>query len=95
MNSQTVTVAGGTCALNADGSVTFTPATGFHGKAAVSYTVRDDLGTVSNTATLTVTVKPDPTAAIVIASSVSIRSSPPIQRLENQSKRLCHPPDGS
>jgi mannan endo-1,4-beta-mannosidase len=64
----TVTIAAGTFALNADGSVTFTPAAGFHGKAMISYTVRDGFGTVSNTATITVTVKPDPTAAIVLAS---------------------------
>lgn len=30
------------------GNVTFTPAAGFHGKAAATYTVKDLLGTTSN-----------------------------------------------
>ncbi len=65
---KTLTVTGGTFALGTGGSVTFTPASGFHGKAAATYTVKDLLGTMSNAATITVTVKPDPTAAIVFAS---------------------------
>jgi mannan endo-1,4-beta-mannosidase len=65
---KTLTVTGGTFTVNSDGSVGFTPASGFHGKAIATYTVKDLLGTVSNTATITVTVKPDPTAAIVFAS---------------------------
>lgn len=61
-------VPGGSFALNDDGTVTFTPAAGFNGKATVAYTATDLFTTRSNTATITVTVKPDPTAAILFAS---------------------------
>lgn len=64
---KTLTVAGGTFVLGADANVTFTPAAGFHGKAAATYTVKDLPGTTSNVATITVTVRPDPTSAIVFA----------------------------
>jgi mannan endo-1,4-beta-mannosidase len=63
-----VTVTGGTFVLNADGTVLFTPADGVAGKAAAHYTIRDAAGRVSNVADLVVTVKPDPTAAIVLAT---------------------------
>lgn len=39
-----------------DNTVTFTPALGFVGAATFSYTVQDDLGAVSNTATVTINV---------------------------------------
>jgi len=63
-----VTVTGGTFALNVDGTVLFTPADGVAGKATAHYTIRDAAGRVSNVADLVVTVKPDPTAAIVLAT---------------------------
>jgi mannan endo-1,4-beta-mannosidase len=47
-----------------NGAVTFVPADGFHGRASVSYTVVDNLHRVSNAATVTVTVKPQPGAAL-------------------------------
>lgn len=62
------TVPGGAYALNPDGTVTFTPAAGFQGRAGAGYTIRDQAGRASNQATLTVTVKPEPTAPIRIAS---------------------------
>jgi mannan endo-1,4-beta-mannosidase len=63
-----VTVAGGTFTLDPGGTVGFAPTDGFHGKATASYTVKDSTGRRSNQATITVTVKPNPAAAILIAS---------------------------
>jgi mannan endo-1,4-beta-mannosidase len=65
---RSLTVAGGQFVLGDGGSLTFTPAEGFSGKAAASYTVRDEAGRKSNVADVVVTVKPDPGAAIRIAS---------------------------
>jgi mannan endo-1,4-beta-mannosidase len=48
--------------------VTFTPEAGFSGQAQITYTIQDSAGRTSNAARITVTVKPDPTAAILIAS---------------------------
>jgi mannan endo-1,4-beta-mannosidase len=64
----TLTVASGQFVLAANGSVVFTPVTGFAGKVTAHYTVKDLAGHTSNVADITVTVKPDPTAAIVLAS---------------------------
>jgi mannan endo-1,4-beta-mannosidase len=63
-----ITVPGGSFSLAADGSVGFVPAAGFAGKASAHYTIRDAAGRLSNVADLIVTVKPDPTAAIPIAT---------------------------
>jgi mannan endo-1,4-beta-mannosidase len=63
-----LTVPGGTFTLATDGTVTFAPVTGFHGRAVTSYTITDPPGTLSNVATITVTVKPDPNATITLAS---------------------------
>jgi mannan endo-1,4-beta-mannosidase len=65
---RTLTVAGGAFAVAADGTLTFTPATDFAGRATASYTIRDLAGRVSNVATITVTVKPDPAGLQVLAS---------------------------
>jgi len=46
----------------------FTPIDGFSGKAQTMYTVQASAGRTSNAAALTVTVKPDPTATILLAS---------------------------
>lgn len=62
-----VTVAGGTFTATA-GTVSFAPTSGFAGKATAHYVVRDAAGRLSNVADIVVTVKPDPTAAIVLAS---------------------------
>jgi mannan endo-1,4-beta-mannosidase len=77
---RSVTVQGGQFGLAADGTVGFTPADGFHGKASTSYTVRDSFGRPSNAATITVTVKPDPAAAILIASPGARATSPGYRR---------------
>ncbi len=64
----TRTVTGGVFTLAADGTLTFTPAEGFAGRATASYTIRDQAGRLSDTATVTVTVKPDPAGIAVLAS---------------------------
>src|SRR5450759_267213 len=53
-------LSGGTFALQTDGTVAFTPATGFSGKVTASYTISDKKHRTSNVATLKVTVKPQP-----------------------------------
>ena len=60
--------AAGTFVANSNGTVTFTPNDGFSGTAQASYTIQDSVGRTSNLATLTVIVKPNPTAAIQIAT---------------------------
>jgi mannan endo-1,4-beta-mannosidase len=64
----TVSVAGGTFVAYSNGTVTFTPNDGFSGTAEGAYTIQDSASRTSNVATLTVTVKPNPTAAILLAS---------------------------
>ena len=64
----TLTLAGGVFTLNGDASVTFSPAAGFVGRAVAHYTIKDLAGRTSNVADITVTVKPDPAGAILIAS---------------------------
>jgi len=63
-----VTVPGGAFALDAAAQLTFTPNAGFVGRASANYTVKDLLGKVSNVATVTVTVKPDPNATQILFS---------------------------
>jgi mannan endo-1,4-beta-mannosidase len=60
--------AAGTFVVQSGGNVSFTPTPGFSGDAVASYVVRDVLRRLSNPATLTVTVKPDPNAAIRLFS---------------------------
>ncbi|MFL6119073.1 cellulase family glycosylhydrolase [Actinophytocola sp.] len=62
----TRTVTAGTFRAAAGGVVSFTPVDGFAGRAATTYTVADNLGRVSNAATVTVTVKPSPTAPQIL-----------------------------
>jgi mannan endo-1,4-beta-mannosidase len=64
----TVTVAAGQFTVDSAGVVTFTPAAGFAGRATAAYVVKDTRRRLSNPATLTVTVKPDPTAAVTLYS---------------------------
>jgi mannan endo-1,4-beta-mannosidase len=61
--------AGGTFVLDpARGTVAFTPAAGFQGRASATYTVRDEAGRTSNPARLDVTVRPRPGDPLVLAS---------------------------
>jgi len=62
------TTSAGTFAWQPGGTVLFTPAVGYSGKALASYTVKDSAGRVSNAATLTVTVKPSPSGPIMLFS---------------------------
>jgi mannan endo-1,4-beta-mannosidase len=64
----TAAVTAGVFVANSDGTVTFTPRNGFSGTAQGSYTIQDSAGRTSNVAALTVTVKPNPSAAILLAS---------------------------
>jgi mannan endo-1,4-beta-mannosidase len=57
---KSITVAGGTFALQTDGTVVFTPATGYHGAASTTFTILDRWHRTSNAATLSVYVKPAP-----------------------------------
>jgi hypothetical protein len=64
--------ANGSLALNADGSVIFTPASGFTGINTFTYTVKDTLGLTSNLATVTVTVIPN-TAPTFVGGTSTLR----------------------
>lgn len=60
INPATVTVVSppkGTVVNNGNGTVTFTPALNFRGIDALTYNVKDNRGAVSNTATVSVTVR--------------------------------------
>jgi len=61
-------VAGGTFALQTNGTVTFTPTTGFHGPASTTFTIGDMEHRTSNVATLSVFVKPSPPPPLLIGS---------------------------
>jgi mannan endo-1,4-beta-mannosidase len=64
---RSVTVAGGVFTLDG-ASVTFTPAADFHGRAVAGYTVRDLAGRTSNVAELAITVLPEATPPIQLAT---------------------------
>ena len=72
LNPATVTIvtppANGSAVVNpATGAVTYTPNPGFVGPTnTFTYTVRDNLGVVSNTATVTVTVTPPSTETLAV-----------------------------
>ena len=62
LNSASVSIVaapnkGGTVTINADGTVSYTPKLKFRGKESFKYTVRDQAGALSNTATVTVNVQ--------------------------------------
>ena len=65
---KSVAVTGGTFALQADGTVLFTPDAGFHGIVTASYTIQDKLHRLSNVATLSVIVKPKPGTPVQLFS---------------------------
>ncbi|WP_433303701.1 cellulase family glycosylhydrolase [Actinoplanes sp. CA-030573] len=64
----TATVTGGVFTVDSAGTLAFTPSAGFAGRAAVSYVIQDQAGRWSNVATVTVTVKPDPSATQTLFS---------------------------
>lgn len=57
--------ASGTVAIRADGSVRYTPDTGFTGTDTFRYTVADDAGARSNVAIVAITVQAEPTMLVV------------------------------
>ncbi len=59
-------ISAGSYSVDANGVLTFTPTAGFSGKATLTYTVKDVVGRVSNVADVNITVKPSPTAALVL-----------------------------
>jgi uncharacterized repeat protein (TIGR01451 family)/fimbrial isopeptide formation D2 family protein len=59
----------GSFVANNDGSVTFTPVSGFEGVATVPYTIQNALGLTSNVANITVTVRPATGSAIPAAQN--------------------------
>jgi mannan endo-1,4-beta-mannosidase len=63
-----INVTGGTFALQADGTVVFTPTINYIGRTNASFTIRDRKGRTSNVATLSVTVKPPPPPPYLLAS---------------------------
>jgi len=65
---KSIAVTGGTFALKADGTVLFTPTTGFHGIVSASYTIRNKLHRLSNVAALSVVVKQVPGVPIQLFS---------------------------
>ncbi|WP_207428526.1 Ig-like domain-containing protein [Pedobacter sp. SYSU D00535] len=56
------TPANGTLTLNTDGSVRYTPKSGYQGPDSFTYTVKDNEGAVSNVATVNLTFNPAPVA---------------------------------
>ena len=69
LNPSSVTLVGtpgnGSAVVESDGSITYTPDPDFNGGDSLSYTVNDDTGAPSNTATVSITVDPinDPPVA--------------------------------
>jgi len=59
---------GGSYVSNGDGTVTFTPTSGFNGKSQISYTVQDKKDRTSGSANIVLTVKPSPTGATTLYS---------------------------
>ncbi len=70
----------GTAVLNANGTVTFTPTTGYSGAASFGYNVKDTTGAVSNTATVSLTV----------AAPVAIKHPPRSTRARSPSPTTPH-----
>ena len=68
VTAASVPAAQGTVVVNADNTVTFTPAAGFTGNATISYTISDGTGTSSSTATVGV-VAPANDAPVAVADS--------------------------
>ncbi len=66
----------GTAQVNPDGTITYTPAAGFHGTDFFTYTVEDNEGAVSNVATVTITVIPIYELTITVAGTGSGTTDP-------------------
>ncbi len=83
LNTSSVTIvtappaAQGTVVVNVNGSITFTPNAAFGGVSTFTYTVRDNLGTVSNVATVSVTVN-QPTPPTAANDTATITAPNPV-----------------
>ncbi len=67
----TITTPEGTWTVNASGQVLFTPTLNYNGPASLIYTVKDNLGSLSNQATITVTVIPVNDAPVAVNDAVN------------------------
>jgi len=64
---------------NGTGTVSFTPNANFLGTAIFSYTIRDSLGNISNSADVTITVSPQvPTVATTLVSPIGNMGASPV-----------------
>lgn len=77
----------GTAVVTANGLINYTPNANFAGTDTLLYTIRDDQATVSNSATVTITVTPVNDAPNVVNDAVSVLQSAPttIDVLRNDS----------
>ncbi|RME46274.1 MAG: tandem-95 repeat protein [Caldilineae bacterium] len=75
--------ASGSLVNHSDGTVTYTPNAGFTGEDTFVYTVQDDLGAVSNPATVTITVLPPPNQPPFAANdnALTLRDTPVVLNL--------------
>ncbi|UMA66195.1 Ig-like domain-containing protein [Roseivivax marinus] len=65
--------AGSTVTINGDGTVTYTPASGFVGEDKFTYTVSDAGGVVTSTATVTITVLDEPNVPpVAVADAITV-----------------------
>ncbi|MCK7554402.1 cadherin-like domain-containing protein [Chitinophaga sedimenti] len=74
----------GTLTVNANNTVTYAPAADYNGTDNFSYTIKDNLGTVSNTATVSITITP--------VNDAPIAGDDKINALQDQALNL--PPPG-
>ena len=71
------TASNGTVAVNADGTLTYTPAANFNGTDLIAYTVSDGQGGTS-TATLVVVVQPVNDAPVIVADTLATDEDTPV-----------------
>ncbi|MBT1706570.1 Ig-like domain-containing protein, partial [Chryseosolibacter indicus] len=67
--TQTTYSSNGSWSVDNTGLVTYTPATDFHGTASITYTVKDNSGTLSKAGTITITVTPANDAPVAVNDS--------------------------
>lgn len=70
--------ANGKSVANADGTVTYTPNAGFSGSDTFSYTIKDNLGAVSNAAKVAVTVSKGNSAPIAKDDAKTTKAGTPV-----------------
>ncbi|HEY3403912.1 MAG TPA: Ig-like domain-containing protein, partial [Ohtaekwangia sp.] len=82
-----ITTDDGSWTVNSSGVVTFTPVSEFNGPTSITYTVNDNSGATSGTATITITVNPvnDPPVAVADAATTNEETSVTIDVTDNDS----------